>query len=43
MELLTEKKLEVEKVAERLLLREVLSREDMITLLGARPFTEKRL
>ncbi|KIJ38474.1 hypothetical protein M422DRAFT_60843 [Sphaerobolus stellatus SS14] len=37
-ELLTEKKAEVEKVAQRLLEKEVLTREDMIALLGHRPF-----
>lgn len=40
--LLTEKKSEVEKVAERLLTREILTRDDMVELLGARPFKEKR-
>ena len=39
--LLTEKKTDVEKVALRLLDREVLSRDDMIELLGRRPFKEK--
>lgn len=39
--LLTEKRAEVEKVAQRLLEKEVLSREDMIELLGKRPFEEK--
>ena len=42
MELLVSKKAEVEKVAERLLSAEVLNREDMVTLLGRRPFAEKR-
>merc|ERR1712106_223224 len=41
MDLLTEKKDLVEKVALRLLEKEVLNREDMIELLGARPFVEK--
>eukprot|EP00092_Neocalanus_flemingeri_P037046 GFUD01040331.1.p1 GENE.GFUD01040331.1~~GFUD01040331.1.p1 ORF type:complete len:503 (+),score=215.44 GFUD01040331.1:3-1511(+) len=41
MELLTEKKDLVEKVALRLLEKEVLNREDMIELLGPRPFKEK--
>lgn len=40
-ELLTKHKADVEKVAERLLKNEVLSREDMIELLGKRPFPEK--
>lgn len=39
--LLTEHKSDVERVAERLLKNEVLSREDMIELLGPRPFKEK--
>ena len=39
--LLTEKKDIIEKVALRLLDQEVLSREDMIELLGPRPFAEK--
>merc|ERR1711923_297733 len=41
MKLLTEKKDIVEKVALRLLDKEVLNREDMIDLLGPRPFKEK--
>lgn len=41
MNLLKEKKECVQKVAERLLEREILSREDMIELLGPRPFKEK--
>jgi len=41
IDLLTEKKDLVEKVALRLLEKEVLNREDMIELLGARPFAEK--
>lgn len=40
-DLLTEHKAEVEKVAERLLKNEILSRDDMIELLGPRPFKEK--
>lgn len=39
--LLLEKKNDVEKVALRLLEKEILSREDMIELLGPRPFPEK--
>ncbi len=41
IELLTEKKDLVERVALRLLEMEVLRREDMIELLGSRPFDEK--
>jgi len=41
VKLLTEKKDLVEKVALRLLEKEVLNREDMIELLGPRPFAEK--
>lgn len=40
-DLLTEHKDLVVKVAERLLLREIISRDDMIELLGKRPFPEK--
>ncbi|XP_014235285.1 AFG3-like protein 2 isoform X1 [Trichogramma pretiosum] len=40
-ELLTKHKEDVNKVAERLLKQEILSRDDMIELLGARPFPEK--
>ncbi|KAF5101749.1 hypothetical protein D0Z03_000540 [Geotrichum reessii] len=40
-ELLTEKKKEVELVAEELLRKEVIGREDMIRLLGPRPFPER--
>ncbi|XP_031827908.1 AFG3 like matrix AAA peptidase subunit 2 [Nomia melanderi] len=40
-ELLTEHKENVAKVAERLLKQEILSRDDMIELLGPRPFREK--
>ncbi|XP_072135858.1 mitochondrial inner membrane m-AAA protease component AFG3L2-like [Mobula birostris] len=39
--LLNEKRLEVEKVAERLLQKEVLDKADMIDLLGPRPFAEQ--
>ncbi|KAJ2053852.1 AAA ATPase afg3 [Coemansia sp. S16] len=39
--LLTEKRAEVEKVAQLLLKKEVLGREDMLELLGQRPFKEK--
>ncbi|XP_014470355.1 PREDICTED: AFG3-like protein 2 [Dinoponera quadriceps] len=39
--LLSEHKDDVIKVAERLLKQEILSRDDMIELLGARPFREK--
>ncbi|PVU85576.1 hypothetical protein BB559_006938 [Furculomyces boomerangus] len=41
--LLTEKKSDVERVAKLLLEKEVLQREDMVTLLGPRPFHEKVL
>lgn len=40
-ELLTKHFKDVEKVAERLLKNEILSRDDMIELLGPRPFKEK--
>ncbi|XP_071443573.1 mitochondrial inner membrane m-AAA protease component AFG3L2 [Hetaerina americana] len=40
-DLLTKHKSDVEKVAERLLKQEILSRDDMIELLGKRPFPEK--
>lgn len=40
-ELLKEHKENVRKVAERLLKQEILSRDDMIELLGKRPFPEK--
>lgn len=40
-DLLIQHKSNVEKVAERLLKNEVLSRDDMIELLGKRPFPEK--
>ncbi|GAB0099842.1 AFG3-like protein 2 [Sergentomyia squamirostris] len=39
--LLQKHKADVEKVAERLLKNEILSRDDMIELLGKRPFKEK--
>ncbi|XP_058656127.1 AFG3-like protein 2 isoform X2 [Ammospiza caudacuta] len=41
LNLLTEKKAEVEKVALRLLEKEVLDKSDMLELLGPRPFAEK--
>merc|ERR1712240_157416 len=41
MELLTEKKDLVEKLAEVLLEKEVLEREDMVDVLGPRPWAEK--
>ncbi|KAF4594992.1 Mitochondrial respiratory chain complexes assembly protein YTA12 [Ophiocordyceps camponoti-floridani] len=41
-ELLTEKKKEVGLVAEQLLQREVLVRDDMVQLLGPRPFKEEQ-
>ena len=41
LDLIREKKKEVEMVAKRLLEKEVLQREDMIELLGKRPFPEK--
>mgnify|MGYP002385041235 CR=1 FL=1 len=41
LQLLTSKKADVEKVAQRLLQKEVIQREDLIELLGPRPFTEK--
>lgn len=40
-QLLQKHKADVEKVAERLLKNEILSRDDMIELLGKRPFPEK--
>ncbi|KAF2343382.1 Peptidase M41, partial [Trinorchestia longiramus] len=40
LSLLAEKKECVKKVADRLLEREILSREDMVELLGPRPFKE---
>mmetsp|Transcript_4634 Transcript_4634/g.11903 ORF Transcript_4634/g.11903 Transcript_4634/m.11903 type:complete len:719 (-) Transcript_4634:29-2185(-) len=41
MELLTERKAEAEKIAEALLEREVLSRDEVIELIGNRPFSER--
>ncbi|KAM4706010.1 mitochondrial inner membrane m-AAA protease component AFG3L2 [Rhinophrynus dorsalis] len=41
LKLLTEKKTEVEKIALRLLEKEVLDKNDMVELLGLRPFAEK--
>ncbi|KAJ1841633.1 AFG3-like protein 2 [Coemansia sp. RSA 2703] len=41
LNLLTEKRDAVEKVAQLLLKKEVLGREDMVELLGKRPFKEK--
>ncbi|XP_056913226.1 AFG3-like protein 2 isoform X2 [Takifugu flavidus] len=41
LQLLKEKKAEVEKVALRLLEKEVLDKNDMVELLGKRPFAEK--
>ena len=41
LDLLEKHKENVVKVAERLLEKEVLNRDDMIELLGARPFAEK--
>jgi len=41
-ELLTRKAADVEKVARLLLDKEVLSRDNMVELLGPRPFKEKR-
>jgi AFG3 family protein len=40
-DLLTEKKSEIGLVAEELLSKEVLSRDDMVRLLGPRPFDDK--
>lgn len=40
-ELLTKYRADVERVAERLLANEILKRDDMIELLGPRPFKEK--
>ena len=40
-DLLTEKRDAVEKVAQRLLKKEVLTREDMIDMLGKRPFASR--
>ncbi|KAJ2700731.1 AFG3-like protein 2, partial [Coemansia spiralis] len=41
LQLLTTKRAEVEKVAQRLLEKEVLGREDMLNLLGQRPFKDR--
>ncbi|XP_041639175.1 AFG3-like protein 1 [Cheilinus undulatus] len=41
LQLVTEKREMVEKVAKRLLEREILNKADMVELLGARPFQEK--
>lgn len=41
MDLLTSKRDLIDKVGQRLLEREVLSRDDMIELVGKRPFPEK--
>ncbi|XP_075441505.1 mitochondrial inner membrane m-AAA protease component AFG3L2 [Ascaphus truei] len=41
MKLLSEKKAEIEKIALRLLEKEVLDKGDMVELLGLRPFAEK--
>lgn len=41
MALLESKRGDVEKVAQKLLEKEVLSRQDMVDLLGPRPFGEK--
>ncbi|RWS00764.1 AFG3-like protein 2, partial [Dinothrombium tinctorium] len=41
VQLITKHKLNVEKVAQRLLAKEILNREDLIELLGERPFKEK--
>ncbi|CAG8438955.1 8339_t:CDS:1 [Ambispora gerdemannii] len=43
VKLLTDRKNDVEKVAQFLLSKEVLNREDMISILGKRPFPEKNL
>lgn len=43
MALLVEKRAECEKVAEALLEHEVLNREDMVELIGARPFKDKSI
>lgn len=40
-QLLEQKRAEIEKVALRLLEKEILARADMIELLGKRPFQEK--
>ncbi|MFH4982024.1 hypothetical protein AB6A40_008733 [Gnathostoma spinigerum] len=41
-ELLLSKQVDIEKVAKRLLEKEILAREDMVELLGKRPFAEKQ-
>ncbi|XP_068093241.1 mitochondrial inner membrane m-AAA protease component AFG3L2 [Hyperolius riggenbachi] len=41
LKLLTEKKSDIEKIAQRLLEKEVLDKNDMVELLGPRPFAEK--
>lgn len=41
MKLLTDNRANIELVAKRLLEREIISRDDMIELLGKRPFKEK--
>ena len=41
--LLTDKREQVEKVAQLLLEKEVINHEDMVLLLGKRPFAEKSL
>ena len=41
MDLLTEKKEDVEKLAQLLLEKEVIGREDVLKCLGPRPFEEK--
>ena len=43
MELLTEKKAEVEKIALALLEREVLHKQDVEDLIGKRPYEEKKI
>ncbi|VDN53828.1 unnamed protein product [Dracunculus medinensis] len=40
-ELLLSKQTEIEKVAQRLLEKEILAREDLVEILGKRPFAEK--
>ncbi|CAI5439587.1 unnamed protein product [Caenorhabditis angaria] len=40
-ELLLEKRSDIDKVAIRLLEKEILSREDMVEIVGKRPFNEK--
>jgi cell division protease FtsH len=43
IQLLTEKKAEVEKIALALLNREVLHQQDVEDLIGKRPFSEKKI